>query len=106
MFNNVLLIVGIAAILFLFVVAMKRASDAVPERPTPPPVPPVPRGFVRASRTPDETPPTTPAKPAEEGGSFLASAAIGYATDNGLLGGIAGGDLIGGIVGEMLNDED
>ena len=37
---------------------------------------------------------------------FLTSMALGYATDDGLLGGALGGNMLGGIVGDMLNDND
>jgi hypothetical protein len=36
---------------------------------------------------------------------FLASAAIGYATDSALLGGLLGGSFEGGIVGDLLDGD-
>jgi hypothetical protein len=39
-----------------------------------------------------------------DSGSFLGSAAIGYITDNPLLGGALGGDYSGGLVGSGLRD--
>ena len=39
----------------------------------------------------------------DNSGDFLLSAAIGYATDSALLGGLLGGDMVGGIVGEMFH---
>jgi hypothetical protein len=40
----------------------------------------------------------------DNSGDFITSMAIGYATDNAIIGGIVGGDMTGAIVGEMLND--
>jgi uncharacterized membrane protein YgcG len=40
----------------------------------------------------------------DDSGDFFTSALIGYATDSAILGGLAGGDMLGGIVGDMLND--
>lgn len=40
----------------------------------------------------------------EEEDDFAKSAFVGYVTDNALLGSMAGGSLLGGIIGEMLND--
>jgi len=34
---------------------------------------------------------------------FITSAAIGYVTNNALLGGLLGGDMIGGVVGDWMN---
>ena len=40
----------------------------------------------------------------EQDSSFLTSMAIGMLTDNAALGAIMGGDITGGIVGDLLND--
>lgn len=42
----------------------------------------------------------------DNSGDFLISAAIGYATDSALLGGLIGGDLGGGLLGDALNGDD
>lgn len=39
-------------------------------------------------------------------GNFALSMAIGYVTDNPVLGGMVGGSFTGGIVGASLNDND
>lgn len=41
----------------------------------------------------------------DSSGDFLTSAAIGYVTDNALLGGALGGDMLGGIVGDLLDGD-
>lgn len=38
--------------------------------------------------------------------NFVLSAAIGYATDNALIGALAGGSIVGGITGDLLNNGD
>jgi len=40
----------------------------------------------------------------DDSGNFLLSAVIGYETDNAILGGLAGGDMLGGIIGAELAD--
>lgn len=40
-----------------------------------------------------------------EGSSFLVSTLIGFGTDSALLGGLLGGDIIGGIAGDLLDGE-
>lgn len=40
----------------------------------------------------------------EELGGFLLAAAVGYATNSAVLGGLAGGSITGGIVGDPAND--
>ncbi len=37
---------------------------------------------------------------------FLLSAAVGFATDSAILGTLVGGDIVGGIVGDLLNGGD
>ena len=37
--------------------------------------------------------------------SFLVSALIGYATDSAIIGGLAGGDFLGGVVGDILDGD-
>jgi hypothetical protein len=37
-------------------------------------------------------------------GDFLLSAIVGYETDSAILGALVGGDLLGGIVGEIFAD--
>jgi hypothetical protein len=39
-------------------------------------------------------------------GDFVLSAIIGAATDSAILGALFGGDLIGGVVGDLLGDGD
>ena len=39
-------------------------------------------------------------------GDFLLSAAIGYATNSSVIGGLLGGDFVGGMVGDALNSDD
>lgn len=41
----------------------------------------------------------------DEDDSFLISAAIGLVTDSALLGGILGGDFVGGAVGDLLDGD-
>jgi len=41
----------------------------------------------------------------DEDDSFLVSAVIGYATDSALLGGMLGGDLLGGAVGDLMDGD-
>lgn len=41
----------------------------------------------------------------DNSGDFLLSAAIGAATDSALLGGLLGGDFLGGAVGDMLDGD-
>jgi hypothetical protein len=38
--------------------------------------------------------------------SFLLSGIIAYATDSALLGGLLGGNFVGGVVGDLLNPSD
>ena len=40
----------------------------------------------------------------DDSGDFLTSMAVGYATDSVVLGTMAGGNLSGALIGEMLND--
>ncbi len=41
----------------------------------------------------------------DEDDSFLVSAAIGAVTDSAFLGGLLGGDMMGGIVGDLLDGD-
>lgn len=38
-------------------------------------------------------------------GDFLLSAIVGYATDSAILGGLVGGDMFGGILGDMFDGD-
>ena len=40
------------------------------------------------------------------GGDFILSAAIGYATGSAILGTLLGGDIVGGVIGSMFGDDD
>ena len=42
----------------------------------------------------------------DDGGDFLLSALVAYSTDSTMLGAIVGGDLMGAIVGDLLNNDD
>jgi hypothetical protein len=42
----------------------------------------------------------------DDSGDFTTSMAIGYATNNPLIGGLVGGSLVGGMVGASLNPSD
>lgn len=52
------------------------------------------------------SPPSSATSDSGGDGDFATSMAIGYATDNPILGGIIGGSMIGGIVGASLNTSD
>jgi len=41
----------------------------------------------------------------DDGGSFLVSAAVGAITDSAIIGTLAGGDVLGGIVGDLLDGD-
>lgn len=42
----------------------------------------------------------------DSSGDFLTSAAIGFTTNNALLGTVLGGDPLGAVMGDMLNTSD
>ena len=41
----------------------------------------------------------------EDDSSFIMSAVIGYATDSAIVGGLLGGDFVGGFVGQAIADD-
>lgn len=57
----------------------------------------------KTTRRPATTAPTSANSTREDNGDFATSMAIGYATNNPILGGIGGGNMLGGIVGASLN---
>ena len=52
-----------------------------------------------------ERPKEEQAEPGSDDSSFATSAAVAYATDSALLGHLAGGNIVGGIVGEALRED-
>lgn len=51
--------------------------------------------------------PVTPRSSSDDGGGdFVLSAAVGYATNSAAVGALVGGSLLGGITGDLLNNED